>query len=501
MDAISGDQLIGKGRYALRHELGRGGMAAVHLAHDSVLDRQVAIKLLHPELSHDPSFRERFRREAQMVAKLNHPNVVSVFDSGDDMVDGRHFNYMVMEYVEGQSLRDLLRGGQAGRPMELHSTLDLTSEILQALQASHEIGLVHRDVKPANVMVTRRGTVKVMDFGIARALQSPSAAMTQTGAIVGTPQYLSPEQALGKAVDPRSDLYSVGCLLFELLTGVVPFDGDSALAIAYAHVRDTPRSPSSLNPTLPPAVDALVHRAMEKEPAARYSGAAEMLRAVRGTKTSLSFGAPAPATVAQPGVPLLPQNPLAPDSGAYSSSPPPPHGTPVPHGAPGWYSPGSSYQAPARPSRSWSAPLLAATAAAIVVGAAALVFASMERTSDEAKDLEVSATAEPTPPGVSSSPSSAAPDETRTGDPNLTMNISDCQQEVMLDGSVPIPFFKLHHIDSARECAAAGGWKLIEKEKNENLWGEGIVVNQDPYGGFVDDTAREVTVWVSTGHK
>ncbi|MGH3309613.1 MAG: protein kinase domain-containing protein, partial [Streptomyces sp.] len=239
---------VGNGRFQLQSLLGAGGMASVYLAYDSVLDRQVAVKTLHTELGREQSFRERFRREAQSVAKLTHTNIVSVFDSGEDTIDGATVPYIVMEYVEGQPLRnaldeDIARYGA----MPAEKALKITGDVLAALEVSHEMGLVHRDIKPGNVMMTKRGVVKVMDFGIARAMQSGVTSMTQTGMVVGTPQYLSPEQALGRGVDARSDLYSVGIMLFELLTGRLPFDADSPLAIAYAHVQEEPPQPSSVN--------------------------------------------------------------------------------------------------------------------------------------------------------------------------------------------------------------------------------------------------------------
>ncbi|CAM5387762.1 Serine/threonine-protein kinase PknD [Streptomyces alboniger] len=268
---------IAGGRYQLRDLLGEGGMASVHLAYDSVLDRQVAIKTLHTELGREQAFRERFRREAQAVAKLTHTNIVSVFDTGEDDLDGTTMPYIVMEYVEGQPLGSVLNTdvGQYGA-MPADKALKITADVLAALEISHEMGLVHRDIKPGNVMMTKRGVVKVMDFGIARAMQSGVTSMTQTGMVVGTPQYLSPEQALGRGVDARSDLYSVGIMLFQLVTGRLPFDADSPLAIAYAHVQEEPVAPSSINRALPAAVDALVARALKKNPNERFPNAEAM---------------------------------------------------------------------------------------------------------------------------------------------------------------------------------------------------------------------------------
>ena len=272
----AGQSLAG-GRYQLRDLLGQGGMASVHLAYDSVLDRQVAIKTLHTELGREPAFRERFRREAQAVAKLTHTNIVSVFDTGEDTVGAATTPYIVMEYVEGRPLGSVLDADirQFGA-MPADKALKVTADVLAALEISHEMGLVHRDIKPGNVMVTKRDVVKVMDFGIARAMQSGVTSMTQTGMVVGTPQYLSPEQALGRGVDARSDLYSVGVMLFQLVTGRLPFDADSPLAIAYAHVQEEPVAPSSINRALPPGVDALVARALKKNPNERFPNAVAM---------------------------------------------------------------------------------------------------------------------------------------------------------------------------------------------------------------------------------
>ncbi|MCX4747613.1 protein kinase [Kitasatospora sp. NBC_01287] len=269
---------LGHGRYVLKRLLGEGGMASVHLAHDNVLGRNVAVKTLHTELGREQSFRERFRREAQAVARLSHSNIVTVYDSGEEVArDGATTPYIVMEYVEGQSLRDVLNQAIAEHgAMPTDQALRITGAVLAALDTSHDQGLVHRDIKPGNVMVNTKGEVKVMDFGIARAMQSGVTSMTQTGMVVGTPQYLSPEQALGKSVDARSDLYSVGCMLFELLTGQLPFDGDSPFSIAYKHVQEPPPAPSSVNRAVTPAVDALVARALRKDPAHRFPTAAAM---------------------------------------------------------------------------------------------------------------------------------------------------------------------------------------------------------------------------------
>ncbi|MFC5151951.1 Stk1 family PASTA domain-containing Ser/Thr kinase [Streptomyces amakusaensis] len=261
------------GRYELGSVLGRGGMAEVYLAHDTRLGRTVAVKTLRADLARDPSFQARFRREAQSAASLNHPAIVAVYDTGEDYVDGVSIPYIVMEYVDGSTLRELLHSGRKLLP---ERTLEMTIGILQALEYSHRNNIVHRDIKPANVMLTRTGQVKVMDFGIARAMGDAGMTMTQTSAVIGTAQYLSPEQAKGEQVDARSDLYSTGCLLYELLTVRPPFIGDSPVAVAYQHVREEPQTPSNFDPEITPEMDAIVLKALVKDPDYRYQSADEM---------------------------------------------------------------------------------------------------------------------------------------------------------------------------------------------------------------------------------
>jgi eukaryotic-like serine/threonine-protein kinase len=274
-------QRILNGRYEVGDLIGRGGMADVYLGRDLRLGRKVAIKLMRPDLARDPQFQSRFRREAQSSAALNHPNIVSVFDTGEELfTDGAYQGvscpFMVMEFVDGRTLRDLLRHDE----ISVEQAVEWSSGALAALNYSHEEGIVHRDIKPANIMVTKSGAVKVMDFGIARALSDSAATMTQTQAVVGTAQYLSPEQARGETVDSRSDLYSAGCLLFELLTGRPPFVGDSAVAVAYQHVREVPPVPSTLNPTVSPALDAVVSSALAKDRVERFQSGLEFRAAL-----------------------------------------------------------------------------------------------------------------------------------------------------------------------------------------------------------------------------
>ncbi|MPR00111.1 Stk1 family PASTA domain-containing Ser/Thr kinase [Modestobacter sp. I12A-02628] len=277
-------QVLGE-RYEIGGVLGRGGMAEVHRGRDLRLGREVAVKVLRSDLARDPSFQVRFRREAQASASLNHPAIVAVYDTGEDRTPHGATPYIVMEYVEGETLRDVLRAEGRLTP---ERAMSLTADICAALDFSHRNGIVHRDVKPGNVMITPQGTVKVMDFGIARAVSDSAATMTSTAAVIGTAQYLSPEQARGEGVDARSDVYSAGCLLYELVTGAPPFTGDSPVAVAYQHVREDPKTPSSINPEIPPELDAILLKSMSKNPANRYQSAAEMrsdlLRAVAGQR-------------------------------------------------------------------------------------------------------------------------------------------------------------------------------------------------------------------------
>ena len=270
-----GQPLIG-GRYALGELLGRGGMAEVRKGTDTRLGRVVAVKRLRTDLASDITFQARFRREAQSSASLNHPAIVAVYDTGEEQAtdgSGVAQPYIVMEYVAGRTLRDILREGRKILP---ERALEITSGVLSALDYSHRAGIIHRDIKPGNVMLTPSGDVKVMDFGIARAMSDASSTMTQTAAVVGTAQYLSPEQARGEPVDSRSDVYSAGCLLYELLTGRPPFVGDSPVAVAYQHVREPASPPSDHDTELPPEVDAIVMKSLAKRVEDRYQSAGAM---------------------------------------------------------------------------------------------------------------------------------------------------------------------------------------------------------------------------------
>lgn len=263
------------GRYELQNLIGRGGMADVWKARDHRLGRDVAVKRLRADLASDDTFQARFQREAQSAARLNHPNIVAVYDTGEtqDPTTGLQVPYIVMELIDGHTLRDVLRDGRKILPRR---ALEFTQGVLDALSYSHAAGIVHRDIKPANVMLTREGYVKVMDFGIARAVADTSATMTQTAAVIGTAQYLSPEQARGETVDNRADIYATGCLLYELLVGRPPFIGDSPVSVAYQHVREIPAPPSSLDSEITQQMDAITLKALAKERADRYQTAKQM---------------------------------------------------------------------------------------------------------------------------------------------------------------------------------------------------------------------------------
>ena len=282
------------GRYEVRSLIGRGGMAEVHLGFDTRLSRVVAIKMLRRDLALDSIFQARFRREAQSAASLNHPNLVAVYDTGEEIVSDATnrslaIPYIVMEYVEGHTVKELISDGTA---VPINEAIEIVSGVLSALQYSHANHLVHRDIKPGNIMLTPEGKVKVMDFGIARALTDSQATMTQTNAVVGTAQYLSPEQARGETVDERSDLYSTGVVLFELLTGRPPFKGDSAVAVAYQHVEQIPPTPSSILSDIPDSLDRVVLKALAKNRDDRYRSAAEMLSDLQRVARGMDVGAP-----------------------------------------------------------------------------------------------------------------------------------------------------------------------------------------------------------------
>ncbi|MEU2668748.1 protein kinase [Streptomyces sp. NPDC007164] len=528
---------VAGGRYQLRDLLGEGGMASVYLAYDTALDRQVAIKTLHTELGREQSFRERFRREAQAVAKLQHTNIVSVFDTGEDELGGALMPYIVMEYVEGQPLGSVLQTDiQNHGAMPADRALKVTSDVLAALDTSHEMGLVHRDIKPGNVMMTKRGVVKVMDFGIARAMQSGVTSMTQTGMVVGTPQYLSPEQALGRGVDARSDLYSVGIMLFQLLTGRIPFDADSPLAIAYAHVQEEPVAPSTINRSVTPAMDALVARALKKNPNERFPSAAAMQDEIaRVLAASGATGAPvivagggAPANsgsgvgsaVFPPvdqsgGMPQSVQTPYQPgpyQSGPYQSGPYGP-ATPAPTPAPSYGYPQSAQQyqsqAPVQqtpppytmsPQTQTQAPsgsgggskrnmpviVGSIVVALVAIGGLITVLSLNGNGKDDTTANE-----------------SPAASEHKDPERNRTMDPEDCT-DAMEDSDDPdkvdAPKFLYKDYLSAKACADAAGWTVKKIKVPGNTYAEDQIIDQFPSSGTaVEKTGAHFELRVATG--
>ncbi|MDH6235460.1 Stk1 family PASTA domain-containing Ser/Thr kinase [Cryobacterium sp. CG_9.6] len=273
---MSDDGRLLAGRYRVGALIGRGGMSDVHIGTDSRLGRTVAIKLLKSSLAADPAFRTRFRQEAQAAARMAHPTIVRVFDAGEETVTDEsgevsQVPFIVMEHVDGRLLKDIIREG----PIDSVESVRIIDGVLTALEYSHRAGVVHRDIKPGNIMITKAGQVKVMDFGIARAISDSSTTVAQTTAILGTASYFSPEQAKGESVDARTDLYSTGVVLFEMLTGRTPFRGDTPVAVAYQHVSEKPVKPSSVNPKVSPALDYVVARALAKDRFARYQSAVE----------------------------------------------------------------------------------------------------------------------------------------------------------------------------------------------------------------------------------
>ncbi|MFG3347686.1 protein kinase [Streptomyces sp. NPDC048018] len=534
---------VAGGRYQLRDLLGEGGMASVYLAYDSALDRQVAIKTLHTELGREQSFRERFRREAQAVAKLSHTNIVSVFDTGEDTLDGAVMPYIVMEYVEGQPLGSVLGADiQQYGAMPADKALKVTADVLAALETSHEMGLVHRDIKPGNVMMTKRGVVKVMDFGIARAMQSGVTSMTQTGMVVGTPQYLSPEQALGRAVDARSDLYSVGIMLFQLLTGRLPFDADSPLAIAYAHVQEEPVAPSSVNRAVTPAMDALVARALKKNPNERFPSAAAMRDECLRVMSAGHTGAPvivaggpvqSGSGVGSAVFPPVGQTPPPATHGVQTPYQPHPAGYPTPHptAQPGPYGPPTpapsygypqqaptpapvpAYQTPA-PTPSHSSPYTVQQSSPggggggsqnrtnkIAIGAIGLlvVIGVIVGVSLMDKDPDDNAGGNDPSQTTSSAPGHKGPDYSKTIETKKCLEPTESSSD---PDKFEVPDFTYKNIQSVKACIQAAGWKVkAESSVDEATYGQGTVITQYPRQGTdISKEDAEFTLEVSTGN-
>jgi serine/threonine-protein kinase len=467
-------------------------MAEVFEGQDLRLNRRVAVKVLRPDLARDPAFQSRFRREAQSAASLNDPNIVAVYDTGEDVLDGAGEHvmvpYIVMEYVDGHTLRELMSSGRRLLP---ERALEIMSGVLSALGYSHAHGIIHRDIKPGNVMLTRSGDVKVMDFGIARAVADAQATMTQGNAVMGTAQYLSPEQARGEVVDARSDLYSAGVLLYELLTGRPPFQGESAVSVAYQHVSEAPVPPSQIDPAVPPALDALVMKSLAKSPQDRYQTAnefkADIERAmaglpVTGTVPTVRATIPASATTAA-------MQPVAVQDAARSA-------------------------APKRSPWAWlgvTVLVLAVAAAALFIGRSVFGGESGQRVTvpdvvgmsvDEAQRALEAAGLKlgSQTPQTSDEPEDTVLAQDPEADTQLTegeavtVTVSAGKQQTQ----VP-PLEGLTSLDAVRTALKDAKLQLGDVKQVESSEPEGLVLNQDPAAFTTVDVGTRVDIEVSTG--
>jgi eukaryotic-like serine/threonine-protein kinase len=488
---IDPDTII-DGRYRVISRLGSGGMADVYLAQDQLLGRQVAVKLLHHHFAEDQEFVERFKREASSAAALSHPNIVGIFDRGE--WNGTY--YIAMEYVAGRSLKAIVR---EDGPLEPARAIDIVIQILRAARSAHRRGVIHRDLKPHNVILDEEGRARVTDFGIARAGASD---MTMTGSIMGTAQYLSPEQAQGFSVSAASDLYSVGVILYELLTGVVPFEGETAVAIAFKQVSATPRPPSELNPTLPASLDAVVLRALAKDPAARYADADELIAALQRERETLPAytGAPAMSAV----------------DAQVHHAPPPTQYRPAAGGAL-LLAPGARFDetngAPPEEERSKRRAWLWALAAVVLIGAVvAVVLLTQSNKSvtvpDVARQSEQAAGTTLRNAGLNPVPSLAASTTVTTG---LVISQSPRAGSVVEKGSsvrivvsggpASIPLIDVAGLSEADAIAKLrkAGFKPTSKTESSATVAAGKVIGTEPPAGPELQVGSTVTVLVSSG--
>lgn len=510
------------GRYEVGELIGRGGMAEVHIGHDTRLGRTVAIKILRSDLARDPSFQNRFRREAQSAAALNHPAIVSVYDTGEDVFTEptgvvAHVPFIVMEYVEGHTVRDILRDGHA---VPIEEAVEITAGVLSALEYSHHAGIVHRDIKPANVMLTPTGAVKVMDFGIARAVADSAATMTQTQAVIGTAQYLSPEQARGETVDARSDLYSTGCLLFELLTGRPPFMGDSPVAVAYQHVREAAPVPSTFASDVPDTLDRITLKALAKERDSRYSTAAEFRSDLEAAVRGGAVGAPAVGALAAAALVATPAT-----EATQLMAPPVATTQAMPPASPPWASTGAAVATAGYDEddegrrRPWLLPLLIAIAVLAVAGIVALLVANANKNapSDTVKVPDVSnmteADAKSTIEAANllfvrqEEPSDTIePGHVTKTDPGKDAEVApESEVKVFIStgpSSLAVPSVAGKTEQEAVDTLTAAGLKVSANRQDDDNpeYPQGQVTKTDPPEGQSVNAGTEVTLFVSTGN-
>ncbi len=499
----TGDETTRLGdRYELGGLLGRGGMADVRVGRDLRLGRTVAVKQLRGDLAADDTFQARFRREAQSSAALNHPSIVAVYDTGESIdKHGSHVPYIVMEYVEGQTLRDILRGAENGRKILPERALSITADVLSALDYSHRSGIIHRDIKPANVMLTPSGQVKVMDFGIARAIADTSSAMTQTAAVIGTAQYLSPEQARGETVDARSDIYSTGCLLYELLTGRPPFIGDSPVSVAYQHVREEARPPSQLNPDVSAAIDNIVAKSLAKRVEDRYQSAADMRKDIDRVLAGQAVEAPAAATAIVGGTAVAPAAPVLPVAGgARRAEPDPDDEDDEPESRAKWWIIGAiavlllagiafaiykATESPAPPPKVTVPDVSGKTVDAATRALESQKFIVAPKTEEQAStDVEEGNVIETDPP---------AGEDADKGS-TVTLIVSAGPKQVAMPDVRQLDF------DVAKGQLENGEGKFkVERKWVDNSADRGVVINSTPLVGEQVDVGSKVTLFVSKG--
>ena len=510
------------GRYEVGELIGRGGMAEVHIGHDTRLGRTVAIKILRSDLARDPSFQNRFRREAQSAAALNHPAIVSVYDTGEDVFTEptgvvAHVPFIVMEYVEGHTVRDILRDGAA---VPIEEAVEITAGVLSALEYSHHAGIVHRDIKPANVMLTPTGAVKVMDFGIARAVADSAATMTQTQAVIGTAQYLSPEQARGETVDARSDLYSTGCLLFELLTGRPPFTGDSPVAVAYQHVREAAPVPSTFASDVPDTLDRITLKALAKERDSRYSTAAEFRSDLEAAVRGGAVGAPAVGALAAAALVATP----ATDATQLMAPPVATTQTMAPATSP-WASTGAAVPPAGIDDedegnrRPWLLPLLIAIAVLAVAGIVALLVANGQK-NDKPTTVDVPSLAGMTAEQAETTlddldlvfvraeePSDTVPAEQVTRSDPAEGTPVELKSDVKVyistgPSSLAVPDVAGKTEQEAVDILSAQGLQVSANRQDDDnpAFPQGQVTKTDPPAGQAVPAGAQITLFVSTGN-